>query len=98
MDVTDETGAGRAPADLPGWDRRGDQLVKTFTFDRFRSAMLFVERAADAAEAVGHHPDIDVRGSTVTLAVGATGAGPTLAHRIERLGGEHGHPVGLAGA
>ena len=84
MDVTDGPGAGW-PADLPGWNRRGDQLVKTYHFDDFRSAMLFAERVADAVETVGHHPDIDIRGGAVTLAVGATDPGPALAHRVERL-------------
>ena len=33
----------------------------------FKEAMAFVNRVADVAEALNHHPDIDIRWNTVTL-------------------------------
>lgn len=46
---------------LPGWARRGQALVKTFTFPAFPAGIDWVRRAADAAESMNHHPDIDIR-------------------------------------
>jgi 4a-hydroxytetrahydrobiopterin dehydratase len=46
---------------LPGWQRTGDVIAKTLVHDDFGSAIRFVNRVADAAEAANHHPDIDIR-------------------------------------
>jgi 4a-hydroxytetrahydrobiopterin dehydratase len=46
---------------LPGCERRGNQIVKSFLREDFAYAMVFVNEVAYAAEAVGHHPDIDIR-------------------------------------
>ena len=54
---------------LPGWERRGNQIVKTFVRADFAHAMVFVNQVATAAEAAGHHPDIDIRWNKVTLAL-----------------------------
>ena len=69
--------------------------------------MLFLERVGEGAEGMAevaghHHPHIDIRSGTVRIAIPSSGGGWThkdiaLARRINRLQGEHGHPVGLAG-
>jgi pterin-4a-carbinolamine dehydratase len=88
---------------LPGWTPVGGRIVKAFEFDGFRSAMRFVARVADAAAGVDDQVAIEVTGGTATLAVftpgteAGTDTGLALAHRIERLTGDHQHPVGLAG-
>jgi 4a-hydroxytetrahydrobiopterin dehydratase len=46
---------------LPGWQRTGDAIAKTFVHDDFRSAIRFASRVADAAEAANHHPAIEIR-------------------------------------
>jgi 4a-hydroxytetrahydrobiopterin dehydratase len=103
MEVLDDSAIQSALRELPGWRREGNQIVKTFQFDSFRSAMIFVSRVADAAEAADHHPDIDIRWNKVTLTLSTHAAGglterdTKLAHRIEHLGGEHKHPPGQAG-
>ena len=107
MDVLDETATREALRQLPGWELTGDGVAKTFIFDSFRSAMLFVERIGDsterASQAAGHHPQIDIRSERVTIAIprsdatGVTRADIALARHVERLGGEHTHPTGLAG-
>lgn len=50
-----------------GWKRRSNKLVKHFSFGSFRDAIVFVNRVATLADSHDHHPDIDVRYSTVTL-------------------------------
>lgn len=57
-----------ALAALPGWSVDDGMLVKAFTFDAgFISGIRFVDAVADAAEAADHHPDIDIRWTTVTI-------------------------------
>ena len=44
---------------LPTWEVvEGHHLSKAFSFPDFRSALDFVNRAGEIAEAEGHHPDI----------------------------------------
>jgi 4a-hydroxytetrahydrobiopterin dehydratase len=103
MDVLDSSAIQTALHELPGWKRDGDRIVKTYVCDDFTSAMAFVNRVAEAAEAANHHPDIDIRWNKVTLALSTHSAGGltekdlALAHRIERQYGNHRHPPGLAG-
>jgi 4a-hydroxytetrahydrobiopterin dehydratase len=85
--ILDNATVTQALQELPGWQRTGDGIAKTFVHDDFRSAMTFVDRVADAAEAANHHPDIDIRWNKVTLALTSHSAGGltsndiTLAHR-----------------
>jgi 4a-hydroxytetrahydrobiopterin dehydratase len=101
--ILDERQLEQALRELPGWERTGHGIAKAFAHDDFRSAMLFLSRVAEAAEALGQHPDIDVRGTRTTLAIGPQGGGGlsgdavALAHRIERLVGDHHHRPGMAG-
>jgi 4a-hydroxytetrahydrobiopterin dehydratase len=104
MELLDDSAIQAALKELPGWRRDGNQIVKTFEFDGFESAINFVTRVADAAQAADHHPDIDIRWNKVTLTLSTHSAGglterdTNLAHRLERLGGEREqHPPGLAG-
>jgi 4a-hydroxytetrahydrobiopterin dehydratase len=54
---------------LSGWERVGDEIRKEYRFADFAEAMGFVTRVALRAEAMNHHPDIDVRYSRVVLAL-----------------------------
>jgi 4a-hydroxytetrahydrobiopterin dehydratase len=79
----------RALSALTGWSRRGDALVKTFTFSRFADGIAFVNRVARIADEMDHHPDIDIRYTKVTMTLSTHDAGGvtktdfTLAERIE---------------
>jgi 4a-hydroxytetrahydrobiopterin dehydratase len=65
----------RALGALPGWTRRGDALVKTFSFAHFADGIAFVQRIARAADAANHHPDIDIRYTKVTCSLSTHDAG-----------------------
>ncbi len=65
----------RALGALPGWARRGDALTKTYTFQRFADGIAFVQRVAAAADAMDHHPDIDIRYTKVTCTLSTHSAG-----------------------
>jgi 4a-hydroxytetrahydrobiopterin dehydratase len=58
-----------------GWKRRANKLTKDFEFDSFRDSIVFVNRIATLADTLNHHPDIDVRYSTVTVTVTTHDAG-----------------------
>jgi 4a-hydroxytetrahydrobiopterin dehydratase len=60
---------------LPGWERDGDEIVKTFELPTFPDAITFVTRVADRAEAANHHPDIDIRWRKVRIAFTTHDAG-----------------------
>lgn len=75
---------------LQGWSRRGDTLVKTYTFPTFAEGIAFVGRVARIADAMDHHPDIDIRYTKVTCTLsthepkGITRLDVALAEKIER--------------
>ena len=100
--ATNDEALARALQALPGWQREGDGIRRTYQFDDFASATLFVGRVADATAAAGHQPDIAIRGGRVTLELTPrTGTALTaddlaVASRIQRLVGDHQHPVGRA--
>ena len=50
-----------------GWKRRSNKLTKDFEFGSFRDSIVFVNRVATLADQLDHHPDIDIRYTTVTL-------------------------------
>jgi 4a-hydroxytetrahydrobiopterin dehydratase len=87
----DDTAVQEGLQRLPGWERRGNQIVKTFAREDFAHAITFVNEVADAADAAGHHPDIDIRWNKVTLALsshaegGLTDRDFQLAARIQEL-------------
>ena len=60
---------------LPGWQGTTQGLDKTFRFRDFAEAMAFVNRVADIAERLNHHPDITVRWNTVDLHIVSHEAG-----------------------
>lgn len=74
------------------WDRDGDEIVKVAQRKDFAGALGYVNAVGGLAEAMGHHPDIDIRWNTVTLRLathsegGLTDTDFELAGRIDALG------------
>ena len=60
---------------LPGWGVESGAIVKTFKFSRFADGIAFVQRVAKAADAMDHHPDIDIRYTKVTFTLSTHDAG-----------------------
>ena len=69
-------------AKLPGWARQGDAIVKRYTFTAFAEGIRFVDRAAVLADAADHHPDIDIRWTTVTMSLSTHSAGGITAKDV----------------
>ncbi len=68
---------------LPDWERRGGEIRRSYSFPDFRAALAFVNRVGQLAEAMNHHPDIDIRYSRVTLALTSHDAGGLTARDFE---------------
>ena len=60
---------------LPGWERSGDEIVKTFQLPTFPDAIAFVTRVGFFAEQANHHPDLDIRWRNVRVALSTDEAG-----------------------
>lgn len=80
-----------ALAELPGWTYLGDALHKEFRFRGFRAAIAFINRVAEEAIAVAHHPDIETHGGRVIVSLtthdegGVSRTDLDLARAIERV-------------
>ena len=58
------------------WSPVGDDaLQRTYRFENFVDAMAFVNRVAELAEELQHHPDIMIRYNKVTLTLSTHDAG-----------------------
>jgi 4a-hydroxytetrahydrobiopterin dehydratase len=71
---------------LTGWDVEGNTLRKDFEFSDFASAMIFVNRMAEAAEEANHHPDIDIRYSKVIVRLTSHDSGGITARDVKMAG------------
>jgi 4a-hydroxytetrahydrobiopterin dehydratase len=84
----------RELGNLPGWSRRGDVITKTYQFRTFMAGIDFVVAVAKAAEAMDHHPDIDIRYTKIVCALSTHSAGGItqndldLAKQMERIAGK----------
>jgi 4a-hydroxytetrahydrobiopterin dehydratase len=73
------------------WEHVGNELVTTVELHDFAAALAFVTAVGAAAEAVNHHPDIDIRWNKVHLVLSTHSAGGltvldiALAAAIDRL-------------
>lgn len=54
---------------VQGWELAGGRLKKLYRFADFVSAMLFVNKMANAAEEQGHHPDFHVHYNEVRVEI-----------------------------
>jgi 4a-hydroxytetrahydrobiopterin dehydratase len=65
--LLDDAAISEALTGLAGWARDGDAIVLTAELPSFPAAIGVVDRVAEQAEALDHHPDIDVRWRTLTF-------------------------------
>lgn len=72
--LTEQEIAGRLKG-AAGWVREGNAIRKGFSFAKFADGIRFVDRVAAAADAMDHHPDIDIRYTTITMTLSTHSAG-----------------------
>jgi len=77
---------------LQGWERDGDAIRRQFDGGDFKGSVDFVNRLTPLAEAMNHHPDLEISWATVTVRLsthsegGLTANDLELASRIDALG------------
>jgi len=77
----------QALQNLPGWRLNGRVIERSFEFRNFVEAMGFVNRIAEAAEALNHHPDITINYSKVKLSLVSHDSGG-ITQRDVRMAGK----------
>jgi 4a-hydroxytetrahydrobiopterin dehydratase len=77
--------------ELDGWARSGDAIEKKYDRGDFVGSVEFVKSVVEPAEEMGHHPDLAVSWSEVTVTItshsegGLTANDFELAKRIDAL-------------
>jgi 4a-hydroxytetrahydrobiopterin dehydratase len=56
----DESQIRNLLSQVPGWEREGKELVKTFAFKNYHETMAFVNATAWISHREDHHPDLEV--------------------------------------
>lgn len=59
----------------PDWSRDDGSLEKVYRFDRFRNAVIFVNRVATVADEEDRYPEIDLRRDRVRVRLPSSGSG-----------------------
>ena len=78
-------------AEHSGWERAGDAIRKSFRRGDFVGSVEFARMLVEPAEAMGHHPDLEISWDTVTVSIsthsegGVTAADFELAAKIDSL-------------
>lgn len=76
---------------LSGWERSDEAIVKSFSCGDFVGSVKFVQALVDPAEAMGHHPDLEISWDTVKVTIsthsegGLTAADFELAAKVDAL-------------
>jgi 4a-hydroxytetrahydrobiopterin dehydratase len=70
-------------ARLEGWERHGDAIRKAFDNGDFKGSVDFVNRLTPAAEAMNHHPDLEISWKTVTVTISTHSEGGLTANDFE---------------
>jgi 4a-hydroxytetrahydrobiopterin dehydratase len=60
---------------LPSWTLEGKEIKCVRKFKDFVEAIAFVNRLVDPAESAGHHPDLSISYSKVTVSLTSHDAG-----------------------
>jgi 4a-hydroxytetrahydrobiopterin dehydratase len=68
---------------LEGWTLEGQTIRKLYTFKAFADGIRFVDRVAVEADAMDHHPDIDIRYTTIVVALSTHSAGGLTTKDLE---------------
>lgn len=83
-------------AELPGWERVGNEIVRTFHTGRYHGGVALIVHVADMERLTHHHADIDLRFETVKFAITTHDAGDVLtdadfalAARIDDIAARH---------
>ena len=81
----------KALSELDGWQGDTQQITRSVKASSFAAGIRLVDAVAEISDGMDHHPDIDIRWTTITFACsthskgGVTDADIALARRIDEL-------------
>ena len=75
-----------AMADRPHWEVRDNALFRAVQAPTFLDGVRLVDQVAVVAEQLDHHPDIDIRWTTVSFTLCTHAAGGITAKDIDLAG------------
>lgn len=87
-----------ALTDLPGWRSRGGALHTGYAAPSAAAALALIAAVGEAAEAAGHHPDVDWRYDHVFIRLTTHSAGDAVTARDVELAGRISALAETAGA
>jgi 4a-hydroxytetrahydrobiopterin dehydratase len=70
-------------AELEGWEREGETIVKTFELADFVGSVELIGKMVHPAEEMGHHPDLTVSWNKVGVSITTHAAGGLTANDFE---------------
>lgn len=82
MDRLTDAAISAALTELPGWSRVDDSIVARYACPGFPEAIAFVTRVGFFAEAMNHHPDLDIRWRWVRVLLTTHDAGGLTANDV----------------
>ncbi|WP_330301371.1 4a-hydroxytetrahydrobiopterin dehydratase [Streptomyces sp. NBC_00503] len=85
----------RGLAKLPGWEREGEEITRTYEI-RYHAAVAAIVTIADRSRRIQHHADLDLRIDSLRASITTHDAGHRLtladfdlAHRIDAIVAAH---------
>ena len=69
-------------ADLPGWERDEDAIVRDFDRGNFVGAVEFLNAIVPIAEEANHHPDVGISWKDVTVSISTHSEGGITANDL----------------
>ncbi len=69
--------------ELDGWERAGEAIAKTFERGDFVGSVRFAESIVEPAEAMGHHPDLEISWDKVEVTISTHSEGGLTADDFE---------------
>ena len=73
-------------AELDGWNRSGDEIVREFEFEDFVGSVRFVDSLVAPAERLEHHPDLKISWNKVEVSISTHSEGGLTAADFELAG------------
>jgi 4a-hydroxytetrahydrobiopterin dehydratase len=83
MALLDDSEIEARLSSLSGWQRSGEAIVKRFGCGDFVGSVKFVESLVEPAEAMGHHPDLEISWDTVVVTISTHSEGGLTANDFE---------------
>ncbi|TVL91781.1 4a-hydroxytetrahydrobiopterin dehydratase [Streptomyces sp. SAJ15] len=65
---------GERLREVPGWERRGDEITRTFGI-RYHGGVAMIVHVADVERLISHHADIDLRWDHIRFTITTHDAG-----------------------